>query len=404
MQSRHALEGLKIADFSWVITAPLAVAFLAQYGATVVKVESMNNIDVVRPYAPYKDNIPGINRGGLFTWLNNCKYDMALDLRNPKGIEVANRLVKWSDVVVQSYSPGVIERLGLGYEELCKIKPDIIMLSTSMLGQTGPHAHYSAFGTMLQALSGFVNLWGWPDRAPVAPPTAYTDWVAPPFLAIAIIAALEHRLKTGEGQYIDASQYEAGLQFLLPAILDYTANGVVEQRLGNRSPFNAPHGIYRCQGDDRWCAIDVGNEEEWEGFCQAIGNPEWTKEAKCATLIDRLKNTDELDKLVEQWTVNYPPEEVMSKLQAYGVPAMRVANGRDVHEDPQLNQTGHFQLLEHPEMGGTTYEAPAFILHDTPYELKPAPCLGQHTEYVCTKLLGMSDEEFLELDRVGAFI
>lgn len=402
-ESPKALDDVRVADFSWVIAGPLATSALAQYGATVVKVESTQSIDPTRPYAPYKDNKPGVNRGGMFCNYNNCKHSLTLDLKNPRGLDVARKLVAWADVVVESYSPGVMKKLGLDYEAVRQLNADVIMLSTSMFGQSGPTAKYSALGTMLQAASGFVNLWGWPDRDPVAPQTAYTDFIAPSFIVIAIVAALEHRQRTGEGQYIDVAQYETALNFMAPLLLDYAANGTSQQRRGNASAFSSPRGVYRCQGEDRWCAVEVASDEQWEGLVRAMGSPRWADEARFATLPERLNNSQDLDALIETWTVTLSAEEVMARLQANGVPAMRVANNRDLHEDPQLNATGHFPVLVHPEMGETVYDAPSYQLLDTPFQMSPAPCLGEHNDFVCTKLLGMTDEEFIALASEGVF-
>ena len=403
MLQEHALQGIKVADFSWVITAPLATSILAQHGAQVVRVESMTRPCVTRPYAPYKDGIPGVNRGSLFFTLNKNKYSLALDLRKPQGIEVAKRLVAWSDVVVESFMPGTMNSLGLGYEELKRIKSDIIMMSTSMLGQTGPYSKHTGLGTMLQALVGFNQVCGWPDRDPAFPWGAYTDSTGPFFIVIAIISALGQRRQTGKGQYIDVSQFECSLPFLSPAILDYNINRRVQGRWGNRSLSAAPHGVYRCKGEDSWCAIAVSNDEEWESFCEVIGKPDWAKDSKFTTLLSRLENVDELDKLVENWTLNFTPQEVMGKLQAAKVSATVVANGQDVFEDPQLRSTGFYKMLKHAEMGETNYEGLSFTLSQTPAEIKPDPCLGQDTENVCTEILGMSDDEFMQFLAAGVF-
>lgn len=398
-----ALEGIKVADFSWVIVGPLATSVLAQYGAEVIRVESTTRLCMIRPYAPYKEGVPGINRGSLFFMVNKNKRSLSLNLRHPRGLDIAKRLVSWSDVVVESFMPGTMKELGLSYKDIKKIKPDIIMVSTSMQGQTGPYSKHTGLGTTLQALVGFNHLCGWPDRAPSYPYGAYTDSIAPFYIVVAIIAALDYRRRTGKGQYIDVSQLEASISFLAPVVLDYAVNRRVQGRTANRSSSAAPHGIYRCQTEDSWCAIVVSNDEEWQGFCRAIGWPAWTKEAKFATLLARLDNVEELDKLVEEWTVTLPPEEVMHRMQAAGVPAAVVANGEDLAQDPQLRSTNFYQILKHPEMGETVYERLSFELSKTPAELKPDPCLGQDTEYVCTKILGMSDSEFVELMSAGVF-
>ena len=254
------------------------------------------------------------------------------------------------------------------------------------------------------AFSGFGEVTGFPDRLPRAAFGAYTDHVVPRLAMPAVLAALDYRRRTGKGQYLDMSQWEAGVEFLAPTILEYTVNERVMTRMGNRSGQAAPHGAYRCRGDDRWCVIAVYTDEEWRSFCKVIGNPAWTKEPKFGIMLDRLENADELDRLVEEWTINYPPEEVMTLMQASGVAAGVVQNAEDIFNDPQLKHRHHFKVLDHPELGTFPYEMPAFRLSKTPAEIKkPAPCLGEHTEYVCKKCLGMSDEEFLGLLNEGAF-
>jgi crotonobetainyl-CoA:carnitine CoA-transferase CaiB-like acyl-CoA transferase len=336
--------------------------------------------------------------------MNSGKLSMALDLSHPKGPEVVKRLVTWSDVVIESFIPGTMARWGLGYENIRQMKPEIIMLSASMQGQKGPHAAQRGFGTTLTALVGFSNLVGWPDRSPVTLANAYTDYITCWYGAIAILGALEWRRRTGEGMYIDLSQFESGVSFLAAATLDYSANQRVQSATGNRSPYAAPHGAYRCRGDDRWCVIAVFTDEEWQAFGQVIGEPEWCRDPRFDTLLGRKGNEEELDKLVEEWTSQYSAEEVMEMMQAAGVAAGVVANGRDLHEDPQLGHRHHFWPLEHPEMGVTNYETVSFRLSETPPEVRiPAPCLGEHTEYVCREILGMSEPEFDQLTVDGVF-
>ena len=401
---KQVFEGTKIADFSWIGAGPWTIRYLAEHGAEVIHIESSTRPDLLRTTPPYKDNIPGINRSAYFAIYNDNKYGMTLNLNHPRGSEIARRIVIWADIVAESFGPGRMEEWGLGYEDLRKIKPDIIMYSTTQQGQTGPHAGHPGFGTQLVSLSGFTHLAGWPDREPVVTYGAYTDSIAPRFGAVALIAALDYRRRTGKGQHIDLSQYEAGIHFLAPLFLDYAAKGRIAQRSGNRSACAAPHGAYRCCGEDRWCAIAVSTDEEWRSFCQAIGDLPWSLDSKFTTLTGRKKNEEELDKLVEDWTINLTAEEVMEKLQRAGVPAGVVKNCQDIHLDPQLLHRHHFWELDHPEIGKHNYEAPAFRLSKAPCQLKmPAPCLGQHTEWVCTKILGMSDEEFVELLQEGVF-
>ena len=214
---------------------------------------------------------------------------------------------------------------------------------------------------------------------------------------------MSYRKKNGKGSYIDLSQIEAAIAQISHVVLDYTANGRIQGAIGNRSQYAAPHGVYRCQGDERWCAIAVFTDEEWRNFCDVIGKPQWTMQAKFATLLQRKEHEDELDRLVEQWTVRYPAEEVMKKMQQAGVPAGVVQNSKDLTQDPQLKDRGYFVAVEQPEMGLYYHERSSFKLSKTPAEVRPAPCLGEHNEYVCTQILGMSDEEFIKLCCNGVF-
>jgi benzylsuccinate CoA-transferase BbsF subunit len=402
----QALEGLKVADFSWYIAGPSIPMWLAHHGAEVIRIESLTRPDELRGIEPFKDGIAGINRSGCFANYNSNKYGIALNLNHPKGVEVAKKIIAWADIVVENFTPGTMQRKwGLGYEGIRKIKVDSIMVSTSPLGQTGPEAQQAGFGLELVSRGGFTQFVGWPDQEAVGiGGYPYTDTVTPPIAVIAIMAALEYRRRTGKGQYIDLSQHEVAVQHLAPALLDYTVNGREGGRIGNHHPYAAPHGAYRCQGDDRWCTIAVFTDDEWETFCKVIGKPAWTGDPKFATLLARKENEEELDRLLEDWTVNFPPEEVMNKMQTAGVAAGVVQSGKDLIEDPQLKHRHHFWYLNHPEMGLCAYDGPPFKLSETPAELRlPAPCLGAHTEYVCTQILGMSDQEFIGLLTEGVF-
>ena len=396
--SRGVFEGIKVADFSWVAVGPRTTEYLAEYGATVVRIESATHYDSLRTADPYRNGEPGINRSGFYARYNRNKYGATLNLNHPKGAEVAKSFVKWADIVAESFTPGVMKRWGLSYEDLIKIKPDIIMMSTSLRGHDGPHANSPGFGIQLTSLAGFTDLVGWPDRPPVPIYGAYTDAIAPRFQIVALIAALNYRRRTGKGQYVDSSQLECALQLLTPTILDHEANQRSWKRMGNRSPYAAPHGAFRCRGEDRWCVIAVFTDLEWEAFTKALGNPVWATKPQFATRADRKKNEDELDRLVEQWTMNFTPEEVMKLMQEAGVSAGIVATGEDIYEDPQLEHREHFTVLTHPEMGAYPHERSAAILSKSPGKLTmPAPCIGEHNHYVYTELLGMPEEEYIQL-------
>jgi len=403
-EKKEVFEGLKVADFGWAIAAPAICWYLATHGATVIRVESSTRPDVYRVSAPYKDRKPGLNRAGFFAYPNVNKLSIALNLNLPQGIEVAKKIVTWSEVVVDNFRVGPMEKWGLGYEDLKKIKPGIIMLRTTNQGLTGPHNAHPGWGWQLVGLSGISNLSGWPDREPLSFGMPYTDVIAPRFGVAALMAALVYRNKTEKGQLIDLSQLETAIQFIAPAMLHYFVNNEESKRIGNSSPYAVPHGVFRCKGDDCWCAISVSTDKEWQGFCKVIGNPVWTEDQKFRLLLNRKKNEEELNRLIEEWTTQHMAEEVMALMQAAGVPAGVVKNGKDVFEDPQLNQRDYFWTLNHSEMGPFAHLGQPFRLSETPAKSRlPAPCLGEHSEYVCTKMLGMSDKEFVELLAMGTF-
>lgn len=395
---KKALEGVKIADFTWVAVGPLTIKYLADHGAEVVHVESSVRPEMLRVSPPFKDKIAGINRSAYNACLNNNKYGLALNMNHPGAREVLDRLIGWADVVAESFSPGMMAKWGLAYQDMVKLKPDIIMYSTSQQGQTGPYAGIAAYGAQLVSLAGFTHLAGWQDRVPTGPQGPYTDTVAPPLGAVAIIAALMKRRRTGKGTHIDLSQLEAGVEFIVPAMLDYTANGRVANRDGNRYPYAAPHGVYPCRGDDRWCSIAVFSDEEWHRLCNVMGKPELATDGRFSTIAKRKQNEDELDAIVSGWTVNLAAEEVMELCQQAGIASGIAKTSRDMQEDPQLAHRGFFRELEHREIGKHIYEAPPFKLSKTPCELNMAgACIGEHNEHVCTKILGFTDDEFVQL-------
>lgn len=400
---KYALEGLKVVDFSWVFTGPIVTKFLGDHGAEIIKIESATRPDGTRVFTPIKPGAMGLNSSGVFANYNSSKYSMNIDLREPRGVEIVKRLVERADIVLETFGPGVMKRRGLDYDELKKVKPDIIMLSMSMVGQYGPHSQQPSFGQVLQATNGFVHLLGWPDRAPSLPVAAYTDFIAPWYVLIALIGALDYQRRTGKGQYIDLAMLEASVHPASPVVMDYTVNGRIQNRMGNRCPGAVPHGVYPCKGHQRWCAIAVFSDDEWQALCQGIGNPEWTKSPKFDTLPRRTENIEELDNLMGEWTRDQTPEEIMAKLQAVGVAAGVVQTGEDlVDHDLQLRHRHHFVELEHAEMGLHLTERPPFRLSKTPSEpQRPFPSFGEHTEYVCKEILGMADEEFAELIGTG---
>lgn len=401
---QSVFKDVKVIDFSWVVVGPLIAKCLSDYGATVLHVESVTRPDTLRTSLPFKDGVQDLDFSGYFPLYNSNKYGMALNLRHPKGLDIAKRLVAWSDIVIESYRPGVMKKLGLGYEDLRVIKPNIIMLSTTMQGQTGPHALQPGFGNQLVGLCGFPIVTGWPDRDAVQPYGAYTDCIAPYFGIAALIGALLYRNRTGRGQYLDLSQYEAGIQFMSTALLDWTTNRKETVREGNASPCAAPHGTYPCLGEDRWCAIAVFDDVEWQGLCKAMGKEDLVRDPRFATLSDRKKNEAELNKLVEEWTLGIDAYEVMARLQIVGVPAGVVINNSDLFEDPQLKERECFWMMDHSVLGPYPHPSPSFKLSKTLAQPRmAAPRLGEHTEFICKHILNMSDGEFEQLLREDVF-
>jgi benzylsuccinate CoA-transferase BbsF subunit len=397
---KDALKGVKVADLSWAAVGPIIGRTLAYHGATVVRVESSTRLDIIRLQTPYKDNIPGLDRSGNYASYNAGKYGMALNLSHPDSGAVKKRIVEWADIILSSFRPGVMEKLGLDYDSLKAINPGIIALATSIQGNTGPHRSFASLGTHLVALSGLTYVTGWPDRVPSQPFGAYTDFIAPHFGCLAVLGALIHRGKTGQGQYIELSQYETALQFLSPLILDAAANKRVAERCGNKCEYAVPHGVYPCKGDDRWCAIAAFDDEQWKALCKVIGASDCIGDERFATFPDRKKHEEAVDNRIAQWSVLHPAEEVYRKLQRARVPSAIVNNARDLHADEKLRD--FFVKLEHPEMGLFHYEAAGFKLSDTPFRVtRPSPLLGEHTEYVCKKVLGMSGQEYREFKEKG---
>lgn len=398
------LSGIKVWDAAWVGVGPLSSGYLANYGATVVHTETSANPDVLRNAGPFRNGVPGINRSQFFADFNPSKMSLGLNYRSEQGIEIALKLARWADVVVESFSPGVMGKYGLNYDVLREHNPNLIMLSTSMNGQTGPRRTFAGFGTVMAAMAGFSEITGWPDRNPGSPYGAYTDFVAQRYCATALMAALDHKRRTGEGQYIDVAQYEASVQMIAPSVLDYVVNDRVATRDGNRSPHAAPHGVFRCQdegGRERWVAIAVEDDEQWAAL-KEISGIEALRQEKFATLRGRKANEDELESIINGWTSSRRSTELFYALQPR-VPAAPVSDPRDLHDDPQVQYRQYFRELDHTEMGPTMYEGRQAELSRTPPVLrKAAPCLGEDTVYVLTEILGYSPEEADKLIEIGA--
>lgn len=395
---KKVFEGINVADFSWAGVGPLSAKYFAEHGATVVKIESHKRLDILRTTTPFVNKTPAPDTSMFFAKMNGGKMSVTLDLHHPNGQKLAHKFIAWADIMVENFSPGTMKRFGIDYEVARKINPGIIYLSSSMQGETGPHAQYSGFGMNAVNLCGFSEITGWPDRRAAAPSGAYTDFICPRFNALGILAALDYRRRTGKGQRVEQSQFESSNHFLASPLMDYQINGRIMHRNGNRYHGASPHGAFQCQGEDTWVAIAVLNEEQWKNFCKAIGTPSLSTQKEYATLAERKKNEDALEKLVTAWTVKRTAEEAEAVMQKAGVPASKVEKPVDIFNDPQVKHRGYFVPMKHAAMGLQQFEVQScFLLSKTPREMvRPSPCLGEHNEYVFKELLKMTDDEIAE--------
>ena len=391
--NESVLKGIRVLDFTWLLAGPYATRILADFGAEIIKVQS-------RKTATGAES----NATGYFNTWNRNKLGITLDMTHPEGKELALKLVKISDVVIENFSPRVMANWGLDYKTLKKVRPDLIMVSMSGMGQTGPWNNYVALGPTVQALSGITYLTSSGQGSPAGIGYSYADPLAGLIADLAILAALEWRTRTGQGQYIDISEYEAICGSLGPTLLDYLVNHNPAMPQGNVSDYvlASPYGCYKCLGDDRWCVVAVFTEEEWYALCQVLGNPAWTKQKKFSSLLKRKEHAEELSELLEQWTANYTAEQVMNMLQEAGVPSGIVNNAADLANDPQLMARGFFIQLPHPVLGNTSFDSTPIRLNRTPARFQwAAPLLGQDNRYVYQNLLGLDDDELRQYIEKG---
>ncbi|SRR5579884_71031 len=382
------LEGIRVVELCTGAAGPTVAKALGEYGAEVFRVESRRHPDTHRGGA----NQARWNKSPSFVKLHRNKKSVTLNLQSARGRELLLELIAASDVVVENFSLGVFERWGLSYERLREVRPDIILISLKGLGNTGPHAHHVTWGPNLLCLFGMTYLWNHPASGlPTAEArTQHPDFMSGVAGAAAVMAALLHRQRTGQGQYIDGAQIEVGASLLGPYYLDYIVNQRVPQPVGNYRPGAAPRGAYPCAGEDRWCVIAVESQDDWERFRAAIGDPAWSREARFATPLARERHRAELDRLVGEWTRNYTGQEVMARLQAAGVAAAPVQDVEDqLERDPQYRARGLYVQLDEPEMGPVLTEYPPVRLSETPPEVRaPAPLMGEHTAAVLRDVLG----------------
>ncbi len=420
------LEGIRVVGMTQMWAGPTAEMHLADWGAEVIKVESLNYLGVgtrgpgprhpkfavdavTGGYAAYLkegyDEVNGRpwNRCTMFNVHGRNKLSCTMDPMRPRGKEMLKRLIEVSDIFIESNQPRVKEHLGLTYDVISGWNPKIIMISMSAFGQSGPLKYYRALGAHQEDFVGHTYLRGYVDRDVTANSAMYHgDEASGVTAAFVMMTALHQRNRTGRGMYIDMSQAEATMAQLGEAIMDYTMNGKITERTGNRDLYGAVQGCYRCLGDDRWINITVRTEAEWKGLCRALGNPDWTEGEKFSDTLSRWRNHDELDRHIEEWTSQHDHFAAMHLLQKEGVAAGPVEHPDDAYNDPQMKDRGFFEELTHPECGTHLYPGLAYRMSKTPNHVRlPAVRLGEHNEYVYKEIIGVSDEEYAELEKEG---
>jgi crotonobetainyl-CoA:carnitine CoA-transferase CaiB-like acyl-CoA transferase len=394
-----AWSGVKILELGSGAAGPIATRYFAEHGATVIRIESRSRPDFLRTYALGPNNPHGLEGSTMFDGLNCGKQSVALNLKHPDAVALAKRLVSWADAVAENFAPRAMKGFGLDYETLAAENPGLVMLSTCLNGQTGPHRDYPGFGGQGAALSGFNFLTGWPDRAPVGPHGTITDSLSPRYGAAVLAAALLRKRRTGQGCHLDLSQVEAAVFSLAPWITEYVAHNRIVERMGNRSLTTAPHGVYPAAGDDRWIVVAAHDDAMWARLAAVIG----VDDPALSTAAQRLARVDDVDGFVAAWTRTRPALEAAELLQAAGVEAIPVADFGDVHDDPQLTGRGHFQPLDHPVLGPGLYEHSAFRINGRPAKYdRPGPTIGQHNVDVLCGILGLSESEVAALQSSGA--
>lgn len=395
---KEALKGIRIADFGWVWSGPLATLLLSFLGAEVIKIESRKRVDQTRHGAiTTGDSFADYNASPIFNNANLNKKSVTLDLSRPEGCELAKKIVAVSDLVLENMRPGVMDKLGLGYKDLVKVKPDIVMISISGFGSSGPYREYAGFAPIFAAFGGLADITGYEDGEPNTM-SGVMDLRVGTAAAFASLAALIHRQKTGEGQYIDVSASDCVSSLVGAELMEYSMNKRSPVRRGNQDSIMAPHNCYRCQGEDKWVSIAVGTDGEWSALCGVLGNPEWSQDKMFSTAYERWKNRAELDKHISDWTANQTHYDVMTSLQNAGVAAMPSFNAEEMLGDSHVKARGMINEVEHPVMGKKVVLNPSWKLSETPAKVKRAsPLLGEHNAEVFGGLLGMSEGEIKSL-------
>ena len=398
---KKSLEGVRVLELGPYVALPMTGRILASMGAEVIKVETNKVLDEM-------NFIPAWSRGGGQPEFQRAKKRITIDVRTPDGLEVFKELVKVSDVFMTNFRRNILDRWGIDFPELRRLRPDIILMWQTGLGGIGPYYTYKSYGILVQHMGGVSLMSGEEGEPPATINTSYSDYHTGVFQPVAIMGALLRRRLTGRPATMESSIFKSGAVTAGPAILDYQSTGRMPQRMGNRDPFAAPHGVYPCQGDDRWCAIAVQTQEQWAAFCRAIGSPDWCGDDAFSSLDSRLANQDRLDELVGQWTAGHTAEDVMTRLQEAGVPASLVSQGKDLYESPHLKAREFYRptpfYLADRDKPAYEWEAAEGLAFDNPPKLSESPMdfghysnIGEDNGYVFKELLGMSDAEVQRL-------
>ncbi len=402
MGASGVYAGLRILELGAGAAGPVATRYFAEQGATVIRVESATRPDFLRTLHARPGEPVDLDAAPMFALLNPDKWSVAINLQKPAGVALALRLADRSDVVSQNFAPGAMEKLGLGPAQLLERNPALIVVTSSLFGQTGPQRGYPGFGGQGSAIAGFNHLTGWPDREAIGPYATITDSLSPRYVALLIAAALLERGRSGCGQHIDVAQIETGVYSLSELVVRCSANGESMMRAGNREVGAAPHGVYPCGADDAWIAITVASEQEWQGLVAVMGDPAWSREPRFATAGGREEHQDELDAQLAAWTREHGAYLLMARLQEAGVPAGVVQHLDDVLRDPQLAHRRHFEHLDHAALGVRAYERSGFRLSESPGGFDDSgPLLGEDNDTVLGEILGLSPEEIALLVAEG---
>ncbi|MCI0898308.1 MAG: CoA transferase [Chloroflexi bacterium] len=395
------LQGIRVADFGQIIAIPYTAQMLAWLGAEVILIETERRL-TTRIWPPFAEAEPGINRSGGFNLVNSSKMSCTLNLREPEGVDLAKQIISVSDVVLENYSSGTMERMGLGYQDVRGLRPDVVYLSLGAFGRTGPMKNLVGFHSVINLFSGLASVTGHKGSHPRIMGGLFPDAFSGCYCVLALLEALYHRAKTGEGQYIEVAMTEALATILPEAVMEYALDGTEPERVGNRHREKAPHNVFRCQGEENWVAISVDGDSQFQALAQAAGSPGWVDDPRFATSEARLGHQDELDPLIENWTKGLQAPDVVVRLQAVGVPAGPVLDSAQVLADPHMIDRGFVQSPDHPEVGPRPMGAFAWgVDGGRPGVARSAPLLGEHNRKVIQELLQVPDHEFKRLMEQG---